>query len=72
MFARIRQFLGHRGQGGSDTVVPAEMEGETFEEVQLDDFEASGGGIGVPLLPPGPHGADAFEVDSEAPRDSAP
>jgi hypothetical protein len=72
VFTRIRQLLGHGRHGRSDEAVTSDTEGETFEDVQLEDFEASGGGVGAPMLAPGYHNPDAFEADSEAPRDPAP
>jgi len=50
-------------------VVASDTEGEAFEDFQLD--KASAGGIAAPMLP-GYHNSDAFEADSEAPRDLAP
>ena len=71
MFTWIRQLLGRGTHGSSDEVVASDTEGGTFEDVRLDDLEEVGGGIGTPLLPP-EHHSDAFEADSEAPRDPAP
>jgi hypothetical protein len=72
VFTRIRQLLGHGRHRRSDDLVAHDTGGEAFEDVRLDDFEASGGGVSTPLLPPGHHDPDAFEADSEAPRDPAP
>jgi hypothetical protein len=53
-------------------VVVSDTEGEASEDAQFDDLEASGSGVGTPMLPPRHHHPDAFETDSGAPRDPAP